>query len=292
MLWSSPVFYKGNVYIGSASYGDCPLTPGELFEINGATGAILHTFTTVPPGCIGGGIWSTPTIDTATGELYTTTGTIHNCNPPEIYAVGILELHAADLSLVGSWQVPVADRAPDGDFGTTPTLFQAKVGTTTQYYVGAANKNGKYYAFIRGQISSGPTWTAQIAITGSCPQCGEGTISSSAFDGTRLYVAGGNTTTNGTSCPGSMRALNPVTGKIMWETCLSDGPVLGAVITVPGVAVVGAGKSVVAFDTSSGQILTRLTDSSNPSRFYGPASISNGVIYIGNMDWNLFAYGL
>lgn len=78
----------------------------------------------------------------------------------------------------------------------------------------------------------------------------------------------------------------------MWEDCLSDGPVLGAVSVVPGVAVVGAGKSVIVMDTSSGQILTRLTDSSNPSRFYAPASISNGVIYIGNMDWNLFAYGL
>lgn len=292
MLWGSPVFYQGNVYIGSSSYGDCPLTPGALYEISGTTGTILHSFIDVPPGCVGGGIWDTPTIDTATGELYVTTGTINPCNPLETYAVGFLEFRASDLTLTGAWQVPVADRAPDGDFGTTPTLFQYNSGGTVHYLVGAANKNGKYYAFERGNISAGPIWSTTIATTGSCPQCGDGSISSSAFDGARLYVAGGNTTINGSSCLGSLRALNPVSGKFMWEDCLSDGPVLGAVSVVPGVAVVGAGKSVIVMDTSSGQILTRLTDSSNPSRFYAPASISNGVIYIGNMDWNLFAYGL
>ncbi len=39
--------------------------------------------------------------------------------------------------------------------------------------VGVANKNGKFYAFNRSAINSGPVWKAQIANGGDCPQCGQ-----------------------------------------------------------------------------------------------------------------------
>src|SRR5205814_10589746 len=62
-------------------------------------------------------------------------------------------------------------------------------------------------ALDRANIANGPVWRAQIAVGGSCPECGQGSISSNAWDGSRLYVAGGNTTINGNTCKGSLRAL-------------------------------------------------------------------------------------
>ena len=38
--WSSPTLYNGDVYIGIASLGDCPLIQGKLFKISEATGAV------------------------------------------------------------------------------------------------------------------------------------------------------------------------------------------------------------------------------------------------------------
>src|SRR6266571_9058414 len=40
MLWAGPILYNGNVYVGVASYGDCPLVLGQLFKVNASTGAI------------------------------------------------------------------------------------------------------------------------------------------------------------------------------------------------------------------------------------------------------------
>ena len=46
-IWSSPVYYRGSIYIGLASLGDCPLVQGKLFRLNATTGAIRNTFNVV-----------------------------------------------------------------------------------------------------------------------------------------------------------------------------------------------------------------------------------------------------
>ncbi len=294
-LWSSPVVSQGSVYMGVSSFGDCPLVQGKLVKMDAATGTIQSTFNNVPDGCIGGAVWSSPTIDTLTGEIYISTGTIHpQCPSPEPHALSMIELRASNLSFVGSWQLPPSDWIGDStDFGASPTLFQANIGGTVHYLVGAANKNGKFYAFERGAIRNGPIWEDQIAAPGKCPQCGQGAISSAAWNGSTLYIAGGNTTINGNPCLGSVQAVNPATGAYLWQRCLNDGAVLAPVTLVPGVAVVMAGKDVLLLNTATGQTLNNtLTDTRNNSRYFAGASISNGVLYVGNMDWNLYAYGL
>src|SRR5207247_883473 len=74
-MWSSPALYNGSIYIGISSIGDCPLVPGELVKLNATNGAQQATFATTPPGCPGAGIWTSPTIDESTGEIYVSTGT-------------------------------------------------------------------------------------------------------------------------------------------------------------------------------------------------------------------------
>ena len=292
-LWSSPAVYKGSVYMGVSSFGDCPLVQGKLVKMDASTGVIQRSFNTVPFGCIGGAVWSSPTIAPG-GEVYIATGTIHpQCPTVERMTLSMIELHASDLSYVGSWQLPPSDWIGDStDFGASPTLFQAMIGGTTHYLVGAVNKNGKFYAFQRGAIGKGPVWEAQIAGLGKCPACGQGSISPSVWDGTKLYIAGGATTIKGVSCLGSVQAVDPATGAFIWQRCLQDGAVLAPITLIPGVAVVTAGKDVLLFNTDSGQIIKTLTDSRGNSRYFAGAAVSNGVLYVGNMDWNFYAYGL
>src|SRR5205807_373687 len=121
-----------------------------------------------------------------------------------------------NLAYIDSWEVPVSQQTADSDFGATPTLFTATVGGKTTYMVGAVNKNGRYYALDRTNLAAGPLWTAPIST-------GQVNISSSAWDGTSLYVAGQKTVIGGVNCLSSVRALNPATGSFTWQACFNDG---------------------------------------------------------------------
>lgn len=286
-LWSSPLLYRGTLYEGVSSFGDCPLVRGKIVAINASTGAIRNTLYTVPSTCRGASVWGSPAVDTSTGDIYFGTGnqnTSSTCNEP--LSVAVIQT-SSSLSLLSSWQIPSTDHGTDSDFGSTPTLFTSN-GTPM---VGIQNKNGIYYAFDRSSLSSGPAWKTKVAIAGDCPECGKADISSSAWDGTYLYVGTGNTTIQGVSCQGSIQALDPATGNIIWNNCLQGGPVIGAVTAVPGVCFVGDGTYFQAFDTSNGNTLFSYQDTNPGSNFWGPASISNGVAYVGNQDGNLFAFG-
>ena len=286
--WSSPALYKGSIYIGMASFGDCPLVQGKLVKLSEATGAIQQVFYTAPKGCKTGGVWGSPTIDQTDGSVYFTTGNGGCGSKPLPYAFAIVKVRASDLSYLGSWQVPKADQAPGGDWGSTPTLFQATINGVTRKLVGAANKNGVYYAFDRTNISNGPVWSVRIAISGGCPECGQGSISSSAWNGNILIAGGGITTINGAQCKGGLRGIDPATGAFRWQICLNDGTVLGPVSAIPGIAVVGEGNHLVVVSSATGQILFSYAASMN---FWSSASISHGVLYMGNLNGQLYAFG-
>ena len=282
-LWSSPLFHRGIIYEGVASFGDCPLIRAKVVAIRATNGAIRHTLFTAPSGCTGASVWGSPALDSATGDIYFATGNGGTtCTEP--LAVAVIQA-SSDLSLLSNWQVPASGRGPDSDFGSTPTLFTAG----GRPMVGVQNKNGIYYAFDRRSLSSGPVWETTISKAGECPECGAGNISSSAWDGKQLYVGGGSSTINGTSCHGAVDALRPANGDVVWQECLPDGPVIGAVTALPGVALLGQGAFFKAFDTSTGKTLFTYHDASSGSNFWGPAGISNGAVYIGNQDGKLVA---
>ncbi len=326
-IWSSPTIYNGSIYIGSASFGDCPLIQGQLLQLDATSGKLIHQFDSVPVGCTGGGMWSTPTIDEAAGVVYIATGNPPTkCTGANIYAPAILALDAADVShLLGSWQVPKNQQNGDSDFGTTLTLFQETINGVPTNMIGAANKDGIYYAFDRSNITAGPVWEVRIAVNGECPQCGGGSVSSSAWDGHTLYMGGGRTTINGHACQGSVRALNPNTitfgsasatptptatpttptatspprahVTFLWQHCMLAGPVIASVTVAGAVAeneVVAAsqGPTVMVMNAVTGKTLARLTDHKHSSLLFAPPTISNGVLFVGNMDGNLYAYSV
>ncbi len=281
-LWSSPVLYKGSIYEGVSSIADCPLIQGKLVQLDAASGEITHTFDTVPDGCVGASVWGSPTIDATDGSVYFATGNGGPCSRSEPYSETLVKLRASDLSFLDAWTVPRSARVSDGDFGSTPTLFEAKIGGVVKHMVGLVNKNGIYYAFDRTAIGHGPVWQYLVG--------GPNAIAPSAWDGTYLYVGGEKVTIDGTKCAGSLRALDPATGSPVWEHCLENGGVTGAVTLVPGVAVIAEGPSVLVVATANGQTLFRYT--SQTERFLGPASIADGVLYIGSEKGTLYAFGL
>jgi polyvinyl alcohol dehydrogenase (cytochrome) len=286
--WGSPAVFNNSVYIGTSSLADCPLMQGQVIQLNAVTGVIQHTFNTAPAGCTGDSVWSSPTLDSKLHVLYVSTGNGGTCSTTETFADSLVALNTSNLSLVASWQVPPAQQISDGDFGATPTLFQATIGGTVHQMVGLINKNGTYYALDRSNIAAGPLWQSQLAT----PTSSGVNISSSAWDGTRLYAAGGQTTINGKSCTGSLGALLPATGAFHWHDCFSTPSLvtIPPVIAVTGVAEVAVGSSFMAMNSSTGKTLFTYTDTNTNSVFLGPASISNGVLYTGNADGNLYAF--
>jgi len=289
-LWDSPALFNGSVYIGTSSFGDCPLVQSKFYQVNASTGLIQNTFTIVPSGCVGGGQWGSPTIDETAGTIFIATGNSGSCSSAEPDAFALVELNASNLSVVSSYQLPEAERPGDSDFGSTPTLFSTSTGTPM---VGVANKNGTYYAFKRGDIATGPVWTDQVANGGCCPQTGDGSISPSAWDGHNLYIGGGNTKIGSGTCKGSVRKVDPDTGSYVWEHCMGSGPVLGPVTaTASGVVAASQGTTVIVMNASTGATVARLSDNLAGSLLFGGPSISNGVLFVGNIDGHIYAYTL
>ncbi|MBV9173686.1 MAG: PQQ-binding-like beta-propeller repeat protein, partial [Chloroflexi bacterium] len=281
--WSSPLIYNGYAYIGVASLGDCPLVQGQLLQVDLTTHQVVNTFNSVPTGQVGGGIWTSPSIDTATNTIFVTTGTIND--PSQIYPQAMIALDAATLAVKSAWQLPQAQAGFDADWGTSATQFSDASGNPL---VAATNKNGYTYAFNRSNIGAGPVWRQTIAYGGGDASSGDGSVSSAAFGNNRLYVAGGNTTIGGLGYPGGVRALDPATGNFLWEHGLPHW-VIPAVAYADGLLFVGAGSTLDVLDATSGTSLYTYTTGGT---IYGAPSISNGRVFFGSTDNSVYAFGL
>jgi outer membrane protein assembly factor BamB len=280
--WSSPLIYNGSAYIGVSSLGDCPLVQGQLLRVNLTSHRLAATFNVVPPGQVGGGIWTSPSVDTSTNTIFVTTGT--QASFTQKYVLSLVSLDATTLAVKGSWQIPQSQAVTDSDWGTTPVLFDDSAG----HHVAAINKNGIAYAFDRNKVSAGPVWQRQVATGGICPTCGDGSVSSGAVGAGRLYLAGGKTSIGGTSFSGGVRALNPANGRVIWEHGTSQA-VIAALAYANGLVIDGAGQTLEVLDAGNG---TPLFSARTGATIYGAPSVSNGEIFAGSVDGKLYAFGL
>jgi polyvinyl alcohol dehydrogenase (cytochrome) len=179
-LYSSPTVFNGDVYIGVSGNADCDHIQGQLVQLDAATGTVLHRFNVVPKGCTGGSIWTSPSINQASGLLFASTSEQGNtCKHTVTKSESLVVLHTADLSFVASWQVPTSESIFDGDFGSSPTLFKATINGTLYHMVALSNKSGYYYAFDQNDVGKGPLWQDKLA-TAPGPS-----TSSSVWDGTK-----------------------------------------------------------------------------------------------------------
>jgi polyvinyl alcohol dehydrogenase (cytochrome) len=279
----------------------------------------------VPGGYSGGGIWSTtPAIDPATNTLFVTTGNNYSvpqsvkdcqaaghqaseCLAPNDHIDSVMALNATTGAIkwatgVGGfddWNVgcifggPPPNNCPnnpglDADFGSGPNLFtfnNGKGGKTLA--VGAGEKSGQYWALnaATGQI----LWSAAPA-----PGSTLGGIEwGPATDGKRIYIAEENF--NGTPyqlpsgetiTSGSWLALDPATGKILWQVAdpshnaFGGGNALGPVSVANGVVYAPSMSGTMrALNAANGKTLWSYQ---TPGAVIGGAAVVNGTVYWGD----------
>jgi outer membrane protein assembly factor BamB len=299
-LWSSPALLDGSIYEGVASWNDCPgVVYGKVFRVNAATGAIQAVFSPERGHCVGGGIWSSPTVDAAEHAIYVTTG---NDDCDSSVQNSIFKLNATTFAVESHWQTPKNPLVTDADFGATPTLFMATVGGSTRSMVGAEAKDGVYYAFDRADLAAGPVWTYVVEDRHSLTSkaCLDlNTISSSAWAGAGAPVVVAGLRADGSSCVGTVTALNPASGAPEWQTVV-QGPILGAVTEAPGLVAVGAATELDVLASKDGGTLFRFPEPKStrdtghgygePYWFWAPPTFSGSALYAVNEDGTLRSF--
>ena len=83
--------------------------------------------------------------------------------------------------------------------------------------------------------------------------------------------------------------FDPATGATMWQLCLTGGPVLAAVVSVPGLVLAGSGHELVGATSRSGQVVYRFTDSDHGAAFLAPVWVTRGVVYAATSGGYLYA---
>jgi len=300
MITGSPVIYNGVVYVGVTSAEEyvsttpgypCCSSSGSVVALSENSGAILWKTYMVPTnlGYSGGSVWdSTPVIDATRNLIYVGTGNnfavpqvvetcfANNennpyCNASNDYFDSVVALDLAtgrikwathtlyydasngtcvnESAGVGDCPSP---EGPDYDFGGNGP------NTLGSTLLGIGQKSGVYWALNRA--TGTVVWKTQVG-----PGGGYGGIEwGTAFDGISIYVPVSNSDyTSYALRPGgakvnggSWAALNPSSGQIIWQTA------------TPG----SCSPAVSGYEQGCMGV--------------GPASVANGVVFVGSMDVN------
>jgi polyvinyl alcohol dehydrogenase (cytochrome) len=309
VLWSSPAFFNGSVYEGVASWNDCPVVDGSFYRLSASSGAIQAVkHLSQKASCIGPGVWSSAAVDPSDDSIYMSTSNANprsnpnvTCQQPDQEAM--LKLDARTLAVKSVWALPASLQVGDSDFGATPMLFSATIGGATRQLVGAENKNGYYYDFDRNNLAAGPLWSYQAednAVLNSSTCQDRNTISTSAWAGPGNPVVVAGIAVKGSSCIGTVAALDPATGTPIWQVEVG-GVVQGAVTEVPGLISVGAGRYLQILSSATGTSLVSFREPSGQSTkngqgqnyyFWPPPTIVGNNLFIGNEDGNFRAFGV
>ena len=247
--YSSPVYWRGRVYMEtSGPTGDDSTARGTVVALNARSGAVRWRTFMVPRGHDGGGVWSTPAIDTATGRLYVGTGNAYHA-PDSQNTDSIVALDARTGAIRGHFQALKGDTfasdnpaGPDADFGASPNFFRAPDG---RRLVGEGAKDGVYYTVDRRTMRL--RW--KTAIGPGSPT--GGILGSTVSDGQRVYGSD--------SITGQVAAIG-TDGSIKWSS-VDGGPLdFSPLAMAHGVlySVTPAGI-LNARDPATGGVLTRVS---------------------------------
>jgi polyvinyl alcohol dehydrogenase (cytochrome) len=304
--FSSPIIADDKIYIGGSNAqelipGTAPTFRGFVFASNIADGSEVWNAFMVPEDANGAAVWSSPTVDVDTGEVFAGTG--NNYTEPatdssdaiiaiddtgtikwknQRYAGDIFSFYATSQGITN----------PDYDFGANPTLFEAEVDGTMTKLVAAGQKSGDFHVLKRADGAEvckrnlGPG-----SLNGS-----RGIFNNGAWDGTHLLVAANGATSD---APGSepsdsafgqsvLFAIDPATCDVAWERQLR-GPVMGPITVANGVGFVGADRHLEAFNTDTGQ---RLFSYDAPSTIACAPTVSDGRVAFGTgINWSVGTTG-
>jgi polyvinyl alcohol dehydrogenase (cytochrome) len=358
MVTSSPLVFDGKVYVGVSSKEEgaaddssypCCTSRGQLVSVSLASGAVLWRRYTLPPAApagkwpngvaryepAGAAVWSSPAIDPVSRTVFYGTGNNYTGTTGDGDSVIALnadtgalrwkrQITHPDVWTTGCFGKPIK-HCPglanginvDHDFGAAPNVFTAN----GRSLVGIGQKSGIYHAFdaATGRI----VWQRPLSIPE--PNGGSSGIPwGSSYDGRRIYVA------TWRAKPGTLFALEPATGEILWRTpnpadgCTTGGAAatkpdqcnlshISAVTSTPGLVYEGSadGKMRI-YGARDGAILWHYdtvrqykgvngeTGSGGSIAGNGGAVVSNGMLYVqsGYYSWCgipgrvLLAFGL
>ncbi|MFY9793032.1 MAG: PQQ-binding-like beta-propeller repeat protein [Candidatus Sulfotelmatobacter sp.] len=316
IVTGSATIDNGIVYTGVSSKTEHitvkPTFRGSVEALDARTGKLLWKTYTVPAGFNGAAIWSSqPVVDHKTGMLYVTTGNSYsvpngycvnpgqtNCKrlPPDAYIDSVVALRLATGKIAwahhtltaDTWTMADPNASPDFDFGADPNLYTTTINGKRTDVLGAGQKSGMYYAL--DPATGKEIWATQAGPGGVLGGIEWGT----SADGQRIYAAITNgshktytyTTYDGqkkTTSGGLWTALDPGTGKILWQAADPQGSRYitdGFVSSANGVVYAGSsGGNFYAMDARTGEI--KWTFPSGGAVWSG-AAIVDGVVYWGS----------
>jgi len=268
--FGSPVVWRKTIYIGTSGYFGEFTDPGghargSVVALDARTGKRRWRTFTVPRHHDGGGVWSTPAIDTRTGRLFVGTGNAYHA-PAANTTDAVLALDARTGKIVRGFQATPNDvwtladpTGPDADFGASPNLFRDAKGRAL---VGEGQKSGVYWALDRRTLK--PVWRTRVGPGGASG----GILGSTAYDGARIY---------GPNTAGNLVWALDRTGALKWVS-KAVGPLnFGAATVSNGVVYVTDFNGVVtARDAASGLPLAQLPIGS-PS--FGGVTVAGKAVF-------------
>lgn len=184
-----------------------------------------------------------------------------------------------------TWCPPVEDLATWDFAGAGANVFTTRIEGRARRVVGIGQKSGVYWAL---DAATGEHLWSTLVGPGSDPG---GIQWGTAYDGTRIYAAIGHNTGEAYRLPtgevitgGSWAALDPSSGRILWQTADPQGAADLASVTVANGVVYGGsmahtGDQMYALDGATGAILWRFA--AGGSVVGGPA-VSRGTVYWGS----------
>lgn len=300
--------FRGSVVALNASTG--ALQWKTFMAPTGYAGNAVWGSTIVPDPARGvvyattGNNYSVPT-DPAYTSCINNGGTQESCVSPDDHFDSVLALHMSDGSVAWSkrlsdgddWNVaclpkPAGSNCPqptgsDYDFGSGVNLFTIQTNCGPKTVLGAGQKSGIYAAFDPDHDGA-LLWATQVGPGGPLGGIQWG----SATDGSRIYVAIADTNnqtytlqpSGQTTSHGSWSALDPATGKILWQTAdpggaMDQGPmaVANGVVYAPSTA--GTGDNMFALNAANGAILWSFPSGGS---VVAGAAIANGTVFWGS----------
>jgi polyvinyl alcohol dehydrogenase (cytochrome) len=288
---ASPVVV-GNLVIQGVASAEVAI-PRPEYTFRGSIGAYdtrtgrevwrLYTTSNDATSGAGIGVWSTPAIDTRRGMLYVGTGNNYS-EPTGPLADSILAIEYETGRIVWSRQFTNPDvfsagnpTGKDADVGASPNLWWSN----GRALVGAGDKAGVYHALDRdtGEVVWERTLTPGSVFGGE--------IGSGAFvDGKLVVVSNVGDPNNAPTNVAKAFAIDPATGRVLWEAAPFEGQIYAPVAAVPGVAFVGTTTGLLAaLDTGTG---ARLWTYQAPDKTGCGPSIVNGRVLWG---YGFFLFG-
>jgi len=248
MLTGSPVIHGDVIYqpissseenMGNTASYSCCTFAGRVVAIDLKTRKIIWNTVLLDPkptrknsagtqmyGPAGAAVWSQPTIDAKRGQLYVATGDsyteVEEFMSDAVVAIGLkdgkirwnTQVTARDNFLIGCGATrrgvncPLGEIGPDWDYGASPLIHNLAGG---KQIVSSGQKSGLAYGMDpdTGKL----LWTTRVS-TGSALG---GIEWGMASDGKRLYAAGSDAATPRDRAKPGLAAIDPATGKILWE---------------------------------------------------------------------------